>query len=620
MAEVDNIVLHQLSSVCPGLPSVSSATEFDANTFYRVCVACIKVISPETTRDVPDELPGSTAQKFKACTALTHAIVEAGYTEEIGYNSFMYTESDSRKKVLSFLVNQLPSPDDKQDAAPSVALGLVAKCQSAISELSAITAPSKGKTRRARVSDQACLPFTLRLLRSSDTFALIPFPEDASVNVEFGAVQKSNAFALSILEYNVSHVAKERAEDTHWTDVGIHSGLTKWQFNDKTKQKLAEHVQEAVQNAVARYKGNALSLLGAIADDELQNSKKSRFMKELNFAKEEDEKTVAVPEDPGKSEQDQAAERRKQKEMEEQQVRETLKQCEAELRATDENLLSLQNKLQDSKDEMQQLEDQLRELTEEAVNLEVAYETQQKTIEFANDVEGNRAKLSVTGAEIEKEMQDMREQFKAKEEKLKAQYEDLSSEHDKSKKLIQGKIDEIKSIKLKQKQLAQEIKEKEDLKVALEEELSKISRKIDRDQFIGRIMDIIKNIKKQQNETTKINIDNKELQKEINTTNDAVSRSFIATEDKIYKDATRDDVAKRVYKQLIALRENFDLLISAVEASGSVKQQQHDFEERKSAMTARNDGLNSEQLNEDLENVKAENAQIASELKALKGR
>ena len=74
----------------------------------------------------------------------------------------------------------------------------------------------------------------------------------------------------------------------------------------------------------------------------------------------------------------------------------------------------------------------------------------------------------------------------------------------------------------------------------------------------------------------------------------------------------------QVYRQLIALRENFDHLIKAVEETGLVRQQQHGLEEKQCALVQRNDGLSMERLEEDAEMIRAENAQLQADIKALR--
>ncbi len=79
------------------------------------------------------------------------------------------------------------------------------------------------------------------------------------------------------------------------------------------------------------------------------------------------------------------------------------------------------------------------------------------------------------------------------------------------------KLDRIKQMREEMKRLAVEIREKDELVKQLMEELSKLPKQVQRTGYTRRIMDIMRNIEKQQVTISGILKDTRETQKEINT-------------------------------------------------------------------------------------------------------
>uniref|UniRef100_A0A7S4FSK6 CCDC22 coiled-coil domain-containing protein n=1 Tax=Eutreptiella gymnastica TaxID=73025 RepID=A0A7S4FSK6_9EUGL len=538
---------------------------------------------------------------------------------------------DEMRKVLSWLVGALPSTEEPvADHTGIAGQTLHSKALSAIDELFGRSVTGKRKTIN-RMSKEDTSSYQWTPVRDLRTAHIIPFVAPASHEEALYVADKvdlvssqpldSRDFPMSVVEYNQAQIAKDRQTAADWEDRGIHTGMSRKDYRTKKAQKLLTKIQSALAESVSRYNAVNVSKLFApprVPDEEPERVRETRFMKELKFAKHEANEAPAELEEPGMSEEELAELRRQEKEAEEASLREELQRLEAKLAKLDAKLAAVKAETEKTHTEAQATSEKAKDLSEEGKDLEAQYGTQQRTIEYADDLVGNKKKLLAAEQATLQEIADVKSQFSEKEAKYKAQHDALIGDQENAKRMIQNKLDEIKRIKKRRKHLANEIHEKEERKAALEAEYDKLPKNIERELFISRIMDIIKNIKKQQNEITKINMDSKDLQKEINNANDAVTRSFIATEEKVYKDAAKDNVAKQVYRQLIALRENFDQLIRAVEETGQLKQQQYELEEKKNALEQRNDGINMERLQEDLGQIRTENQQLQADVKALK--
>ncbi len=88
------------------------------------------------------------------------------------------------------------------------------------------------------------------------------------------------------------------------------------------------------------------------------------------------------------------------------------------------------------------------------------------------------------------------------------------------------KLDRIKQMREEMKRLAVEIREKDELVKQLMEELSKLPKQVQRTGYTRRIMDIMRNIEKQQITISGILKDTRETQKEINTASEVLCLAF----------------------------------------------------------------------------------------------
>jgi chromosome segregation ATPase len=94
----------------------------------------------------------------------------------------------------------------------------------------------------------------------------------------------------------------------------------------------------------------------------------------------------------------------------------------------------------------------------------------------------------------------------------------------KRKSDMKYKLDRIKQMREDMKRLAVEIREKDELVKQLLEELGKLPKQVQRTGYTRRIMDIMKNIEKQQITISGILKDTRDTQKEINTVSEVLHR------------------------------------------------------------------------------------------------
>ncbi|RWS23064.1 coiled-coil domain-containing protein 10-like protein, partial [Leptotrombidium deliense] len=187
---------------------------------------------------------------------------------------------------------------------------------------------------------------------------------------------------------------------------------------------------------------------------------------------------------------------------------------------------------------------------------------------------------------------------------------------------------ELKELRKSVNQKSKEIKLKEQ---AIEELKEKLSTPLppNRSSYTRRIMEIVNNVKKQNEETKKVLFETRQLQKEINNLSGKVQRSFTITDETIFKDAKSSEWNRKCYKLLATMHENYDQLLEGVNAIGTIKREILQLEEAVSsfALMHLNVQVENEKNNKvvsnltriqaDLNQMKIENQQIIMKYKAL---
>lgn len=68
---------------------------------------------------LPTKLPPNTAVKYRICTKFANVCQELGYKNEIGYQTFLYSNENDIRRLLIFLVEKLTKDTSTSDTSAS---------------------------------------------------------------------------------------------------------------------------------------------------------------------------------------------------------------------------------------------------------------------------------------------------------------------------------------------------------------------------------------------------------------------------------------------------------------------------------------------------------------------
>jgi hypothetical protein len=161
--------------------------------------------------------------------------------------------------------------------------------------------------------------------------------------------------------------------------------------------------------------------------------------------------------------------------------------------------------------------------------------------------------------------------------------------------------------------LAAAAREREEDQRRLLAEYEAAPKGINRAAFVKRILEIIKNVKKQEVEILKITADTRDVQREMNSAQEALSRAYALVDETIFRDAKKDEAAREAYRLLSAIHGGFADLSARVEEAGRAGRLR-ELEERAQEELAKRP-LDLERVQADLQAVVADNATAAARLR-----
>jgi hypothetical protein len=566
------------------------------------------------------------------CTGLANVCQELGYQAEIGYQTFLYDSVKEWRKILMFLLEKLPK-DNAQTTDEPTGTGILMMRNIAAQMRTSISSPwvpSRCMKDSTRWTDSTSwtIQSSNSLHRFNSTDVQAPSGTDelqAKIPKEVKLYYNQNmpyVFAqpkirrdvlASVLAKNASEVALQQEWEAEWNQLGLPSRLSEKEYRLRKKQKLRKKLAEQLRthNKTTQVSSGPLgpnSDLNQILSSFLgragtQYDKGSRFQhaEKLQFAKE-DEAAVAVE---VTSEEDLKA----QRERELAELQDELNKLTSHFEMME---LNMKKYTAGIKTMIEEGEQQALLNTKE----EDSYRIKKGTLDLLPQADENIAKLKGLIQANSDRIVKLVGKWEEIRAPLVAELRELKSKSDLTEIQSQELLEEIRMLRERMKEIADETKYKDDLYKQLVGEYERMSKDTSRSSYTKRIMEIIANIKKQTEEINKILKDTKHVQKEINQLSGKLDRVFQVTDEQVFKDAKKDEARRTAYKLLASIRDNSGKVVETIKETGQIKREQRDLEEQIDKESSKKVVANLEKINSDLQQMKKENSQLVAQLKA----
>ncbi|XKL65385.1 hypothetical protein PGB90_008805 [Kerria lacca] len=585
MDEVDQIILSSLKE--SGYITNDTLTNIRAYPFdevVKMIIHCLKIIQPES--NFPHTLPAAMSIRYNICAQFAQICKDLGYKGEVGYHTFMYKNYDDVRRVLIFLAEHLPKKITFQESKEVESAKNVTVKQKTIEKLKQIF-DSRNKYDHCGICKT---PFISMFL---ETGTLLPEQKIDCKPVEWRnfvveqlpfideQLPDYRCFLPSLISLNsegIIHSKKLKSSkftlnlsDNNYLETSSKFYRCNVQVDNSSYSSIEDEAFELAQNI------NDLDIT------EMHKKVKQNDCiphENLELSTQSEDHTIII------------------------KLEEEIKEIKSHL-----NMLSI--KLTEITDN----NNISREILKEKHLANTALE---KALQLLPNSENNIPQLEAVNEKYRTKIDNIRSQW----ERHKTLLEDKLSELRKLKefKNIQ-KNTLLQQIAKLRKDLLDVVEQIEKRKVVEEQltEYTKSTKGVQRNDYIHRILEIIKSLKKQETQIKNILNDLKRIQKEINTISGKVERSFNLTEQLITANSHSDDFSYETYNLLLRIHQDVSEMLTIVGETGNYLREIKDLEDQmldNSNHVA--DAL--QQITTDLERLKEEQNKIQNEIRQFDDR
>lgn len=602
MDQVDVTIFTLLDAIgCKFPKDVTSISQFDSNNFYEASAACLSRIFPENK--YVEKLPGGQAGRFRACQQASQSISELGYVGELGYQAFLYPNEKDMRKLLMWLVDKMPRSEGQEEAQEEI-LGAGAVLNASIVAALQVFCSQKWSPVQASgtVAPFRAVPLSFPIAKSAEAKRYVA---QLQPTVTAQVPQRNHALA-SVLEATAKELEVERL------------AIDKQPAAAKRASAISAIVGDAFRGVSTAFSSGANALL---SDEAVADANKSAFSRRTIFAQESNDTTVTVRTGDGFAEVDKSGEMQVDDDAVRQQREEELTKLNERLRKLNETYAKMQDLTQQYTAGHRQLEGELSRLLEQNKQLEEAYLLKKRVLDMLPNAAKNIEDLENVASAASKKLVTFAQEWEKHRAPMVEQIRSLKIAQKEKKDEVGEKVDRVKRLRADLRDKKAQIHDKDAQLKQLQDELEKQPKSTNRQVYVRRIMEIVRSLDKQKEEIKKIIDDVKRVQKDINTVSGSSARSFALADEMVFAAAKnkKDEAATQAYKYVVELRQGFVELVKTIDATGDINNETRDLVSQIESLEARNTNLNMERIQSDLEQAKKENAALKAQLAAVAG-
>ncbi|CAL7938667.1 unnamed protein product [Xylocopa violacea] len=574
MEEVDNIIIHSLRQIgCDIEESVTNLSGFNTELVVEATVKCLDIIRPGL--GLSTVLPINMAARFRLGATLAQACSELGYKGDIGYQTFLYSSEADLRKVFMFLIEKLPKESDKTLSEPVSNIALLEKsiATAIAQQLSAPWLPHYCHTKGFRNRGRARIPYR-------------------SVNLEVPKIENGEEYQDYYIHYLQSVPEQVQNESSllpsliSYNARALHSHSMS--LIDQINWLNKQHCDKITEVNVSSSDVNVLNRISM--------------------------KDTTLPSKELQTEDNDTREIKLEKQILSDKVEKQDIQIECEKLRSD----------------IEELQDAIKNLTTSVTQVTINYQNEEKELTLNEEqkkikariydlFQGGEENIKKLEAAIEattNKLINLGNQWEKHRVPLIQKYRQEREKHSTKASASQKKLDEIKLLKEKERELQEECRNKDQQYSQLVTEVQKLPKEVNRSAYTQRILEIINNIRKQRDEINKVLADTREIQKEINMLTGRLERSFTVVDELIFRDARTNEASRKAYKLLATLHSDCSELVSLVEETGATIREIRDLEEQNDSEATKNVGANLERITADLKQMKQETAELTAKLQS----
>ncbi|CAH1106385.1 unnamed protein product [Psylliodes chrysocephalus] len=555
MEEVDKIIIESLRNLeCDIGVKIKNLKQFDADMVTGAVSSCLEAILHSS---FPKKLPPSMSARLKLASNMAEQIKDLGFREDMGYQSILYYNEEEVRRVLIFLIERLPRETIKTVSVEQI--GYVSRIVKTLEDnikesLSKTWVPSCFLRQGVRETSQGYIVNSLGDSCSLRTEKL-DIPDSRTQNEELKYYWIHNVPDVTKQCSHRKLIPSLLYKDSEFPeDFDLKNVIRKSEIVSLNTIETDLNIPISSSEKIEKTSVDIINIDKDI-ETRAEQSKIDKLSEELENKKSQ----YILLQDKVKTKEALLKELIRTKNEEQNYLIETL--AKVKLKTKTQTVLSKEENLAKLNNMIEKANDRLAELAKQW------HEIQTPLLE---------------------EYKCLKDSLTSEESKYQEQKE---------------KLENFKETEIK---LNENIKEKKDLSQNLTQQYKQINRKNNRAMYTRRILEIISNIRKQNNDIQKVLKDTREIQKEIKNLTGQVDRSFTLADELIFYDAKNDETARRSYKLLAALRDEFNIILKTLEDLGVVERECRNLEEQIEIEKSKEVSVKLERVISDLRQIQKE--------------
>uniref|UniRef100_A0A7S2R8Z8 Coiled-coil domain-containing protein 22 homolog n=1 Tax=Mucochytrium quahogii TaxID=96639 RepID=A0A7S2R8Z8_9STRA len=543
----------------------TSLVDIPAADLIKCVVRGLRQIGCQGLEEHSEVMSASISKRHKQCAGLAKILNDQGFSPECGYNQLLYPSERSTRDILMWLEERLDKAagnkaEEQIQISDAPCDGLREKIQQSL----------RAWTRETWVIDLGVEYITKR--QPLKTFSVA---RDQWVTKQFGQGQQGiEAIAPSVLEKHF--LAKDTVADIHESQV-------------RNCMKVALE-REKVQ------RDDVFKLFHKAHD---KTHRQAKFTRAARFGQDapSDEHVEKVL---GK---------------EENSIGTTLADMPEQLLSRERQIAAFESRMKEIALREEKAKSDLCEVFEKQKNIDRGYNRRKTILELMPDASENIAKLAQLVEKSSRRLEQLHEEWEAHRAPIMEEIQALRSCEDNLTLSFERKQNAIRRMRRDIQDMSAQISSQKTKVEALEATKLKLPRNVDRALYTNRILDIIKQVRRQDGEIKRVIDDIQTVQKDINTVSEKLRRVEAITDDLLFQvsDEQRLDHSNtKAYRNLHDMRVLFDELIATAKEIGETQNEARDFSSRAENLKSRVSNENLERLLKDLSQIKRENESLQS--------
>jgi DNA repair exonuclease SbcCD ATPase subunit len=187
-------------------------------------------------------------------------------------------------------------------------------------------------------------------------------------------------------------------------------------------------------------------------------------------------------------------------------------------------------------------------------------QVRKRALELATDPKGSRARLQEAVKQSAAALMVLAEEWEGHRAPLLDELREAQRARQSRKEGAVAKMSAVKTLRTEMRGMVGELQARDENLGRLQTELSK-AKGANRASYTERILDVVRNLRKQKEEIRKILADIRDSQKDVNALQETLQRSFSAADEVIFRDAVKSAASKQCYKALARMHEAFANLV-----------------------------------------------------------